>query len=109
MLQPSSKKFLMLKLSFLCSHSSLFLTPEEKSYSAILYHHKKPVSSLTLKLNGIYYRPDVNQWVIWINNIKIDNRSPKGIGPWRIINVTSESVTLRSISGESRVLFISDS
>lgn len=65
---------------------------------------KRAVTSLNL--TAIFYRPDVNQWTVWINNNKIDSRQPRSIDGWRVIHVTADSVRVRSLQGQEQELFL---
>lgn len=80
--------------------ASLFLTPEEKSQALSHIPTPKKHIASSLQLQAILHRPDLNEWVVWINGQRIDSRYPQSIEGYTIISVAFDHVMVRSMEGE---------
>jgi hypothetical protein len=86
--------------------ASLFLTPQEKTEArqAIVSPITKKCNSL--KLKGIFYRPDCNYWIIWINNKRMNSNHPYSIDGWQVTEVNADHVIMRSMHGNEIELMV---
>lgn len=89
---------------FFSGQASLFFGPQEKTIQRPDPPPQQNKSSL--KLEAIFYRLDVNHWIVWINGHRIDSRHPQSINGWHIVHVTHTSVTLRSSQGQEKILLL---
>lgn len=96
-------KFIFI-LFFLPAYGSLFLTPEEKKEPQPEPIEKR--QSQAFKLKAIFYRPDLQYWIVWINDTRIDSRYPLSIEGWTVTHVNMDNVTLRSAQGQELTLFL---
>jgi hypothetical protein len=85
--------------------ATLFFSPEEKEH---LQRTSKENQSEIPKLNAIFYLPELQKWIVWINQQRIDSQRPRSIDGWRILRVTAESVTIRSMHGQELELFLEE-
>jgi hypothetical protein len=97
----------------LYAHASLFLTPEQKS--RVISQNRSSQGKLeenkkgfVLKLTGIFHRPDLKHWIVWINGQKIDSECQQSIHGWTVCHVGFDHVTMRSFQGEEVVLYLND-
>lgn len=98
---------LVLKCAFyLCSPVvyALFIPPSLKkdlSTEDQIYPFKEKMT-----LQGILFRHDTQDWVVWIDGKRYDNKFLRSFNKWIIIAVNEESVCLQHESGLKQVLFL---
>lgn len=83
--------------------ASLFLSPQEQE---ALRRPEAAVVKKELKLSAILYRPDLQSWIVWINDRPIHSQHPVSIEGWSVVAVRPSSVRIRSAEGRERELFL---
>ena len=61
-------------------------------------------SKITLTLQGVFIRPDRQEWVVWINGCRIDSAQQRSLHGWYITQVTPHCVVLKHAEKESITL-----
>lgn len=61
-------------------------------------------SSVTLTLQGVFFRPDTQEWVVWINDCRLDSKQQRSLHGWYITHVTPHYVVLENQEKEKITL-----
>lgn len=59
-----------------------------------------------MKLQGILYRSDLQSWVVWLNDQRLDPEHPTSAEGWTVVEVTTDTVILHSAHGEEVCLSV---
>lgn len=76
--------------------SLFFTTPHDFTYKNDTETKKSTREHITLTLQGIFFRPDTHEWVVWINDCRLDSAQQRSLHGWYVIHVTAYYVVLEN-------------
>lgn len=97
---------------------SLFFTPrqtedakkrvDQKLFTKMPCPSSSSQQNSALKLQGILVRPDTREWIVWINDCRVDSSGDRKILGWTIISVDERrgSILIEDQYGNQKTLFV---
>ena len=65
--------------------------------------------SVTLVLQGIFLRPDTQEWIVWINDHRLDHLCQKSLYGWYVVKVGANYVILENQEKHRITLYLKES